>query len=387
MKTLRSVIQSLNPYSGYDQASAILFRKTIMCDNIKRLKIIGLVGTAINLMLLVLSYQDNGISGLTSGESLLRSAWTLTFIIYFFGVGSPPLPNFIKKWQVTFFYSVLCLSLFFASLITALLSIEAIPTNLYFINLLLIGSFLYLPFRNMILIIAPSLLTFIILTPNTFLLEQRNIINTIAIISFAIVFAQTTLISKLKLLANMQTIMDQKKELEYMMDMDGLTRIPNRRKLESYYLDCRNTPLLLLMIDIDNFKNYNDTYGHLQGDQCLIQVAQCLSEELPVEGMTARYGGEEFVTILKVNDFENIHSLVENIRVSIESLQIKNAASSFGFVTISIGYVVNDTGNADRYSGIDHNQTIKLKDFIFKADQALYQAKENGRNQIKRYQE
>lgn len=64
MKTLRSVIQSLNPYSIYDQTQIPLFRKTILCDNIKRLKIIGLVGTVINLMLLVLSYRENGISGL-----------------------------------------------------------------------------------------------------------------------------------------------------------------------------------------------------------------------------------------------------------------------------------------------------------------------------------
>lgn len=317
-----------------------------------------------------------------SGESLLRLAWTMTFIVYFFGIGSPLLPNSIKKWQVIFFYCMLCLSLLFASLITSLLSIEEIPTNLYLINLLLIGSFLYLSFRDMILIIAPSLLTFIILTPSALLLEQRNVINTVAIMAFAIVFAQTTLISKLKLLSNMQTIMEQKRELEHMMDMDGLTRIPNRRKLESYYLNCSSTPFSLLMIDIDNFKSYNDTYGHLQGDQCLIQVAQCLSD-LPVEGLTARYGGEEFVTILKANDFGNIDSLVEDIRTLIESLHIKNKASSFGFVTISIGYVVNDL---EKSNGIDHNQTTELKDFILKADQALYQAKKSGRNQVKCYQ-
>lgn len=236
----------------------------------------------------------------------------------------------------------------------------------------------------MICIIAPSFLVLvlsILFTPGSILLVQGNFVNVIASTAFAVVIAQTILTSKLTQLASTQTILDQKKELEYLIDLDGLTRIPNRRKLESYYSDHPHTSFALLMVDIDYFKNYNDTYGHLQGDQCLIQVAQCLSH-YPFEGLTTRYGGEEFVTIIILADLECITPLVEAIRQSIQDLQIRHEASPFGVVTVSIGYVVTETRRENH-----SNETTVLEDFILKADQALYQAKENGRNQIKLYQE
>lgn len=382
MKTFHSIIQSLNPYAAYDKAQTIFLRKTLMFDNIKRLKIIGVIGSAVNLLLLVLYYLEAGFGGLTTIEAGLRITWILASVIYIFGVGSPHFPDAVKKRQFIFFYGATGLCLLFASMITAVLSVEQGSTFLYLINVLLIGSFLYLSFLEMICIVAPSFLVLvisIIFTPSSILMVQGNIINVIASTAFAVVIAQTILTSKLKQLSSTQTILDQKKELEYLIDLDGLTRIPNRRKLESYYLSNPNMSFTLLMVDIDYFKNYNDTYGHLQGDQCLIQVAQCLSH-YPYEGLTARYGGEEFVTLIKLNDLNNITTLVEGIRESIEAMQIKHEASSFGIVTVSIGYVIhaaNETFLEDK-----KNPTDCLENFILKADQALYQAKENGRNQI-----
>lgn len=387
MKSLYSIIQSLNPYAAYGKAQTASLRNTLMYDNIKRLKIIGVIGSAINLLLLVLYYYKDGFGGLTTIESLLRIAWILASIIYIFGVGSPHFPDTVKKRQFIFFYGATGLCLLFASLITAVLSVEQGSTFLYLINVLLIGSFLYLSFLEMIGIIAPSFLVLvisIIFTPSSILMTQGNFINVIASTAFAIVIAQTLLTSKLKQLSSTQTILDQKKELEYLIDLDGLTRIPNRRKLESYYLNHPHTSFALLMVDIDYFKNYNDTYGHLQGDQCLIQVAQCLSH-YPFEGLTTRYGGEEFVTIIKLDDLTDADTLVENIRKSIEAMQIRHEASVFGVVTVSIGYVIHTVDETDRKS--DVNSPDSLESFILKADQALYQAKENGRNQIKLYQE
>jgi diguanylate cyclase (GGDEF)-like protein len=387
MKSLHSIIQSLNPYSAYDKAQTALLRKTLMCDNIKRLKIIGVIGLAVNLLLLVLYYLKDGVEGLTAIEATLRIAWNLASIIYIFGVGNPHFPNAVKKRQFILFYGATGLCLLFASLITAVLSVEQGSTFLYLINVLLIGSFLYLSLLEMICLIVPSFLVLvisIIFTPSSILMTQGNFINVIASTAFAVVIAQTILISKLKQLSSTQTILDQKKELEYLIDLDGLTRIPNRRKLESYYLNHPDTSFALLMVDIDYFKNYNDTYGHLQGDQCLIQVAQCLSH-YPFEGLTTRYGGEEFITIIKLNGLTDILTLVEDIRESIEAMQIRHEASAFGVVTVSIGYVIRSVNETDRKS--DVNSPDSLESFILKADQALYQAKENGRNQIKLYQE
>lgn len=387
MKTLHSVIQTLNPYAAYEKTQSTRLRKTLMCDNVKRLKIIGIIGSSINLLLLVLYYLDRGFSGLTTIEATLRISWILASIIYIIGVGSPHSPEVVKKRQFIFFYGATGLCLLFASLITAVLSVEQGSTFLYLINVLLIGSFLYLSLLEMICIISPSFLVLVLsifFTPGSILLVQGNLVNVIASTAFAVVIAQTILTSKLTQLASTQTILDQKKELEYLIDLDGLTRIPNRRKLESYYLDHPHTSFALLMVDIDYFKNYNDTYGHLQGDQCLIQVAQCLSH-YPFEGLTTRYGGEEFVTIIVLADLERITPLVEAIRQSIQDLQIRHEASPFGVVTVSIGYVIHVVAETRREN--HSNETTVLEDFILKADQALYQAKENGRNQIKLYQE
>lgn len=387
MKTLYSAILSLNPYAAYDKTQTTILRKTLMCDNIKRLKIIGVIGSLVNLLLLVLYYSSDGLVGLTTIESALRIAWILASIIYIVGVGSPHFPEAVKKRQFIFFYGATGLCLLFASLITALLSVEQGSTFLYLINVLLIGSFLYLSFLEMICIIAPSFLILfisIIFTPSSILMINGNLINVIASTAFAVVIAQTILSSKLKQLSSSQTILNQKIELEYLIDLDGLTRIPNRRKLESYYLSHPHIAFALLMVDIDYFKNYNDTYGHLQGDQCLIQVAQCLSH-YPFEGLTTRYGGEEFVTIIRSDALSDIANLVEDIRKSIEAMQIRHEASPFGVVTVSIGYVIH---SADKTIGKsnDHS-TVSLESFILKADQALYQAKENGRNQIKLHSE
>lgn len=388
MKSLYSIIQSLNPYSAYDKMQATILRKTLLCDNIKRLKIIGIIGSLVNLLLLVLYYLEDGLGGLTTIEAGLRIAWILASIIYIIGVGSPHFPEAVKKRQFIFFYGATILCLLFASMITAVLSVEQGSTFLYLINVLLIGSFLYLSFLEIICIIAPSFLVLIVsifITPASILMVQGNIVNVIASTAFAVVIAQTILTSKLKQLSSTQTILDQKKELEYLIDLDGLTRIPNRRKLESYYLKNPRMSFALLMVDIDYFKNYNDTYGHLQGDQCLIQVAQCLSH-YPFEGLTARYGGEEFVTLIKLADLNDVTTLVEAIRESIEALQIKHEASSFGVVTVSIGYVVHMVDEILLDDNIKPTADC-LEDFILKADQALYQAKENGRNQIKLFEE
>ncbi|MDP2843414.1 MAG: hypothetical protein Q8O06_07260, partial [Acetobacterium sp.] len=77
MKTLYSAILSLNPYAAYDKTQTTILRKTLLCDNIKRLKIIGVIGSLVNLLLLVLYYSSDGLVGLTTIESALRIAWIL----------------------------------------------------------------------------------------------------------------------------------------------------------------------------------------------------------------------------------------------------------------------------------------------------------------------
>ena len=129
----------------------------------------------------------------------------------------------------------------------------------------------------------------------------------------------------------------------------------------------------LLMIDVDNFKNYNDLYGHLCGDQCLQQVASAISLVFNrTTDFPARYGGEEFAVILANTDASGAVVLAETLRDEIFNLDHPNVNSATGSrVTVSIGAVTVD-GSSIRTP----EQIIRL------ADEQLYLAKDRGRNRV-----
>ena len=157
---------------------------------------------------------------------------------------------------------------------------------------------------------------------------------------------------------------------------DALTGIPNRRSFSMQILKefCKSKryqyPLSLIMCDIDNFKKYNDTFGHIKGDECLSNVARTIENTLGrPDDFCARYGGEEFVIILPNTPSEGAQFLAEKIRANIEKLAIEHPHSlPVKVVTLSLG-VTTVVGTS-----LSQDELIDL------ADQALYQAKEKGRN-------
>lgn len=161
--------------------------------------------------------------------------------------------------------------------------------------------------------------------------------------------------------------------------VDGLTRIPNRRRFdEAYAEECHRavrykTPLAVLMIDLDLFKAYNDTYGHLQGDDVLKIVAKTLHNTLQRPGdLVARWGGEEFVVLLPQTDLEGACNVAERLRLAIFDLQIPHEASAFEQVlTISVGVAASNGDDEGAYGTL-----------LQKADQSVYLAKGNGRNMV-----
>lgn len=160
---------------------------------------------------------------------------------------------------------------------------------------------------------------------------------------------------------------------------DALTSIPNRRFfIEQLVHELRRghrdqVPLALLICDIDDFKSYNDTFGHQAGDRCLRTVADLLRESLQRgSDFCARYGGEEFVVVLPNTTLEGALRVAERIRESVSGLGMWHPASSRGIVTISIG-VAEERGDGQ---DPDHESLIR------RADEALYRAKERGRNRV-----
>lgn len=168
-------------------------------------------------------------------------------------------------------------------------------------------------------------------------------------------------------------------QLQQIALLDGLTKVANRRclderlNLEWSRLTRENQPLSLILCDIDYFKLYNDTYGHLQGDECLIQIAQALlkASRRPTD-LVARYGGEEFAIILPNTDSQGAMSVAEMCRQEVSKLQITHATSQVSdCVTITVG-VATTIPTAE----------VAPPDLIHVADLALYRAKQQGRNQI-----
>ena len=167
--------------------------------------------------------------------------------------------------------------------------------------------------------------------------------------------------------------------LKLMSSIDALTGIPNRRRFdECLNLEWRRAlrskcPLTLLMVDIDHFKSYNDTYGHQKGDECLRAVAQEIGRHLRrPSDLVARYGGEEFSVILPETPSYSAVSLATRIWSSIGNLRIFHSGlSSVGYLTVSIGTSTTIP---------DSKQTMMA--LVENADKNLYRSKSDGRNRV-----
>ncbi|WP_028301706.1 diguanylate cyclase domain-containing protein [Oceanospirillum beijerinckii] len=173
-------------------------------------------------------------------------------------------------------------------------------------------------------------------------------------------------------------LMTSNQELEEISRTDALTGIANRRYFDEVLAKewkraIRNqTPLTLIMVDVDCFKMYNDYYGHLEGDECIRKVAQTLKEMMcrPMD-LVARYGGEEFAILLPDTN-NNAVRLAEQCRRSLAEKQIPHAASKVSpYVTISSGMAT-----------LKPDVSTDISELVRQADRALYKAKEKGRNQV-----
>jgi diguanylate cyclase (GGDEF)-like protein len=165
---------------------------------------------------------------------------------------------------------------------------------------------------------------------------------------------------------------------------DGLTRINNRKFFDEQFLAefafaaRHHLPLSVLMIDLDHFKQVNDTHGHQTGDHVLKVVARTLARMLRTEDLLARYGGEEFVILARGIDQANTAALGERVRSTIESLLIPLTAEPGGALRITVS-----VGTATFRDGIPPSRVALLA----AADAAMYRAKRNGRNRVEQWSE
>lgn len=175
-----------------------------------------------------------------------------------------------------------------------------------------------------------------------------------------------------------QQLEQSNQHLEKLSHQDGLTQIANRRyfdhRLQEEWqrLQREEKPLSLILLDIDYFKQYNDYYGHLEGDECLKNIAKALSQSVKRSmDVVARYGGEEFAVILPNTAKSGAIQVAQEIQILISQLEIKhNPDCPYRNITVSMGIATIIPTSKD-----------SINFLISQADTALYQSKEKGRNQ------
>jgi len=178
-----------------------------------------------------------------------------------------------------------------------------------------------------------------------------------------------------------QDITDKKK-IEEIAITDALTSVYNRRHFntvfpkEINYSRRTDRKIVFVMLDVDNFKKYNDRYGHHQGDKVLIDIASSLTQSFRrSHDMVFRLGGEEFGIIFTLNESDNAYDLVDNARQNIEDMQIEHIDNNAGVVTASFGVV-------GLKSNLENEIYMEVKNIYKEADDLLYKAKGSGRNRV-----
>lgn len=161
------------------------------------------------------------------------------------------------------------------------------------------------------------------------------------------------------------------RDLEIQTETDPLTGLGNRRRLMRV-LRASSGALGVLLIDVDHFKSYNDTFGHAEGDTCLRRIADALSRTT-IAGVTlvARYGGEEFAIVVDARDHHHVRAVAEAMRKTVEALHDDGGSALRRVVTISVGVALR---------GAAEDKTITQ--LISEADERLYDAKRAGRNRV-----
>lgn len=378
-------------FPGPTPPEASAFRDAITCGNISRERILAFLIIGISIVLiafdcLVLKEGQDPPGGY--GVSIVIARLALMGFLSAFLLATRPglgqLPAVLRAWDLAFVTVSLCWCSLYAG---ALLMVRP-GVDPYLMAVLTVAAFLYQGALRGILVFAAAFLLFS-LTALAFSADSRLLLS--ALVNggigslLAFVVSRVTFAGFLRNFRNDAFIAEQKRKLiesnellQQLSFRDPLTNVANRRFLEmtlssEWKLHVRSRDCLsIIMIDIDWFKSFNDTYGHLAGDDCLRRVATALETSVRRStDLVTRYGGEEFCVLLPLTELEGAILAGHSMMRAVQDLQIPHGGSPFGFVTVSMGVagcLPDHAGHAD--------------ELVHAADTALYNAKTEGKNRL-----
>ncbi len=356
-----------------------LFESRLLNENIRRLQVIGWIGIPINLLLEGIGALQDGLHSLAEPVSLLRCLWiaaTLIYIAVTGRVGADEVPG--KRKRVAFTLAAMLCTLF-ASAITVYKVTAETATLVYIVVVLLIGAFLFVDSATFMIIVLPGLVTLYVGLFSRTIEPSRLVtvlVNITAIHFFAGMLATFNLRMKERQFESDRALLRLNNELKALSELDGLTGLPNRRKIDEIIEFWKSVyarkpdSLAVIMIDVDYFKEYNDTLGHLAGDDALKQIAAVISKCLYRDAdFVGRFGGEEFMVLLPGISRLGAFTIAERIRLAVQDSRIVYDGKFAKTVTVSAGVA---------YSEMCSREAFDL--MISLSDNALYEAKQGGRN-------
>lgn len=349
----------------------------VICrENFTRMIVIAVL-LAIAEPLIAVFLQSPGSADFYNSMGIALFALIFLPVLYYFKNNTERLSKFwIMTMQTLFLTGILA-----AGILLSLYEQSTLASSSsYFLAVFTIAAFITMPPMISMVLFLISNIVFILLLPQfqtlPALISTLNI-NTLSMTGVAWILNQMVSRDKVKSFINEKIIMEnnielekKNKELNEITMLDSMTNLMNhknslrRLKEEVDRAKRIDYPLSVAMVDLDNFKLVNDTYGHQIGDEVLIQVAQILSENCRVTDTVGRYGGEEFIIIMPDTNGRDASLLLERIQTSIEKTIFKEGIH----VTVSCG--ISEL-NGESVHGI-----LKSSDIM------LYEAKKKGKNRV-----
>lgn len=359
-------------------------------DNISRLKLTGFAFLIIEATMFLWMIIQGIIEPTNSSDSTMFILYIV--IIVFLSFYLLALIYFGKKVRIRnmtflriFLITGMMLVLVWAVFLILFEHKGGFLPSAYILIMMSIAMIPYLGFWEISAILIPSqtLITIYMLSTNMFssAVSLKILFDSWSFCIISILISTLFYSFKISSFCKDIKLMDQNDQLKLHSEVDALTGIYNRRKMDEVLEDewqrssRSQKPLSFLIIDLDHFKKYNDTYGHPKGDLCLRKAATIMNKSLKRSTDSIfRYGGEEFAVILPFTSMDAAMLVGDKLRKNIENARIDHKQSKTGFLTISIG-ISSDIGSYEKAA----------KSICLEADKALYAAKKSGRNKVISY--